>query len=97
MGLLYGFDIVVFTPAFYPGTNPLVGILVGLVLAIPVASVYALFSVAPPRSGGDYVWVSRILNPGLGFVVNFAVTSLTLSIAGSMAPWISRWSLGEAF
>ena len=78
MGLLYVFNASVFTPAFYPDANPLVGPLIGLLLILPVAGMYALFSIAMPRTGGDYVWTSRVLNSGTGFVVNFSLTLLAL-------------------
>jgi len=92
MGLLYVFNATVFTPAFYPDANPLVGPLIGLLLILPVAGMYALFSIAMPRTGGDYVWSSRVLSPGVGFVVNFSLTLLALSVIGSVSPWLSQWS-----
>ena len=85
MGLLYVFNAIVFTPAFYPDANPLVGPLIGLLLILPVAGMYALFSIAMPRTGGDYVWTSRILNSGTGFVINFSLTLLALSVIGSVS------------
>jgi amino acid transporter len=97
MGLLYVFNATVFTPAFYPDANPLVGPLIGLLLILPIAATYAFFSIALPRDGGDYVWTSRVLNPALGFMVNFAITLLALSVIGSVAPWISQWSLAPLF
>jgi amino acid transporter len=97
MGLLYVFNATVFTPAFYPDANPLVGPLIGLLLILPVAGMYALLSIAMPRTGGDYVWTSRILNSGLGFTVNFALTLLALSVIGSVSPWLSQWSFSPMF
>jgi APA family basic amino acid/polyamine antiporter len=97
MGLLYVFNAVVFTPAFYPNANPLVGPLIGLLLILPVAGMYALFSIAMPRTGGDYVWTSRVLSSGTGFVVNFALTLLALSVIGSVSPWLSQWSFSPMF
>jgi amino acid transporter len=35
-----------------------------------MALVYAFFSAAIPRSGGDYVYISRTLHPLLGFVAS---------------------------
>lgn len=97
MGLLYVFNAVVFTPAFYPDANPLVGPLIGLLLILPVAGMYALLSIAMPRTGGDYVWTSRVLNSGLGFVVNFSLTLLALSVIGAVSPWLSQWSFVPMF
>ncbi|MDA4137169.1 MAG: amino acid permease, partial [Thaumarchaeota archaeon] len=97
MGLLYVFNATVFTPAFYPDANPLVGPLIGLLLILPVAGMYALFSIAMPRTGGDYVWTSRTLNSGVGFTVNFSLTLLALSVIGSVSPWLSQWSFSPMF
>ncbi|MFI5421049.1 MAG: APC family permease, partial [Nitrososphaerales archaeon] len=97
MGLLYVFNAIVFTPAFYPTANPFVGPVVGLLLVLPIAGVYILFSIAIPRTGGDYVWVGRIFNPGLGFVTNFSLTIIVISVVGAVAPWIASYSLGPMF
>ena len=97
MGLLYVFNVVAFTPAFYPDANPLIGPLIGFLLVLPIAGVYILFSIGIPRTGGDYVWVSRVTNPGIGFVSNFALTLIVLSVVGAVAPWIGQWSFGEMF
>ncbi|MDA4132038.1 MAG: APC family permease, partial [Thaumarchaeota archaeon] len=91
------FNATVFTPAFYPDANPLVGPLIGLLLILPVAGMYALFSIAMPRTGGDYVWTSRTLNSGVGFTVNFSLTLLALSVIGSVSPWLSQWSFSPMF
>ncbi len=97
MGLLYVFNVVAFTPSFYPTANPLAAPAVGLLLVLPIAGMYALLSIGIPRSGGDYVWVSRVFNPSIGFLSNFAFTLLSISVVGAVAPWIGEWSIGEMF
>lgn len=97
MGLLYVFNVVAFTPGFYPSANPLLGPFVGLLLVLPIVGVYVLFSVAIPRTGGDYVWVSRTFQPGIGFATNFAFTLIVLSVVGSVAPWIGDWSIAPIY
>ncbi len=97
MGLLYVFNVVAFTPAFYPEANPLLGPFIGLLLILPIAGMYVLFSIAMPRSGGDYVWVGRIFHPSIGFTANFALTVLIISVVGAVAPWIGEWSIAQLF
>ena len=97
MGLLYVFNVVAFTPGFYPEANPLIGPFIGLLLVLPIAGMYTLFSIAIPRSGGDYVWVGRVFHPILGFTANFAFTVLSISVVGAVAPWIGEWSLAQLF
>jgi amino acid transporter len=41
--------------------------------SLSLASVYTLFGISMPRSGGDYVFVSRGLHPFIGFVNSFAL------------------------
>ena len=97
MGLLYVFNVVAFTPGFYPEANPLIGPFIGLLLVLPIAGMYALFSIAIPRSGGDYVWVGRVFHPSIGFVTNFAFTILSISVVGAVAPWIGQWSIAQLY
>jgi APA family basic amino acid/polyamine antiporter len=97
MGLLFAFNVIVFLPAFYPGANLLATPFLGLLFMLPVAGVYILLSVAMPRAGGDYVWVSRIANPAVGFVNNFALTVISLAVIGIGTPTISSWAIAEMF
>ncbi len=97
MGLLYVFNVIAFTPAFYPTANPLLGPFVGLLLVLPIVGVYILFSIGIPRTGGDYIWVSRVFKPSIGFSTNFAFTLIVLSVVGSVTPWIGGWSISPMF
>ncbi|MGB8347601.1 MAG: APC family permease [Ktedonobacteraceae bacterium] len=63
-----------FAPTFWPNANILVSFLFSIPLVLCFGMVYLYFTVAMPRSGGDYVWVSRILGPGLGFFANLSLT-----------------------
>jgi APA family basic amino acid/polyamine antiporter len=59
---------------FYPGANLFWIIPIGLLVALGIVVVWSMMSAAMPRSGGDYVWISRIIpnTPSLGFM--YAVT-----------------------
>ena len=47
---------VLLIPAFYPGGNMQLALLICLVVVLPTSMVFAMFSAAMPRSGGDYVY-----------------------------------------
>lgn len=58
-------------PYFAPGGNLHLGVLLTTVPMIFGALSWALLVTIAPRSGGDYVFVSRILHPLLGFLSSF--------------------------
>ena len=57
----------------YSGANIFLAIILGLVLCVPLTMSYLKLSVVYPRSGGDYVFNSRILHPSIGFAGNFSL------------------------
>src|SRR5437016_10930494 len=56
-------QVMGFTPVFWPHANMLISFLIATPLVATFGLVYLYFTVMMPRSGGDYVWVSRTLNP----------------------------------
>jgi len=60
-------------PAIFPGGNMVLSIVIGtLIMAFTLLWVYAEFAAAMPRSGGDYVFVSRALHPFLGWLLSWS-------------------------
>ncbi len=60
-------------PAFFPRGNMLVAVIIGtLLMAFTLLWVYSTFAAAMPRSGGDYVFVSRVLHPFLGWLLGWS-------------------------
>jgi amino acid transporter len=56
--------------------------LVALVTLLPIMGVFYLFSVSMPRSGGDYIYVSRSLAPVLGLITSWSFSVVFWSWAG---------------
>jgi amino acid transporter len=77
----------------FPGTDLPLTALLSIPMSLIVGIFYAMFSAAMPRSGGDYVWVSRLLHPVLGFMGIFFVWVGILGIAGSYVPWFTQWAI----
>jgi basic amino acid/polyamine antiporter, APA family len=95
-------EVMAFTPIFWPHANMLLSFLFATPLVATCGLVYLYFTVIMPRSGGDYVWVSRTLSPFLGFFVNFSITfvfltwiafnfTYMLSVMGPAAAFVGGW------
>ncbi len=56
-----------------PGANYFVALALMFIPSLALGSVYTLFGISMPRSGGDYVFVSRGLNSFLGFINSFGL------------------------
>src|SRR5208282_6816515 len=65
-----------------PGADIIGAMTIGIVFLIPLALVYAYLSGAMPRSGGDYVWITRLINAPLGFMITWAVWIAIVSVVG---------------
>ncbi len=61
-------------PFAFPGANIILLVVIAAVLAVIPTLLYGWLGTAMPRSGGDYVFVSRIMGPLLGFAANFNIT-----------------------
>jgi amino acid transporter len=58
--------------SFFPSGNMVIASLIGtLLMGFTIVWVYSEFASAMPRSGGDYVFTSRVLNPFLGFLLGW--------------------------
>jgi basic amino acid/polyamine antiporter, APA family len=63
-----------FAPYVFPGASVAIAFLLAAPPALVLGYVYSALTATMPRSGGDYVWVSRDLKTWLGFAVSFFFT-----------------------
>jgi amino acid transporter len=75
----------------YPGANFLLAFVLALLPTLALAGLYTVFSVSMPRSGGDYVFVSRGLHPFLGFVNSFSLAAAFLISQGVYAAFLGYY------
>jgi amino acid transporter len=61
---------VFFALTAFPGADLVAATLWSLVLNIPILIMMSLLASSMPKTGGDYVWVSRILSPPAALVSN---------------------------
>ena len=71
MGIIFPWTYV-WAPTAFQGSNLVLGIVFAFVFELPIALAYTWLATALPRSGGDYVFQSRVFGGGFGFTVVFA-------------------------
>lgn len=67
--------------------------LIAIPISIIIGFFYAIYSSSMPRSGGDYIWVSRVIHPAIGFMVNFFLFVILLQVAGAYIPWFAQLAI----
>ena len=80
MGLIFPWTFI-WAPAAFQGSNLVLGIAFAFLFELPIALSYAWLATALPRSGGDYVFQSRVFGGGFGFSVVFSL----------FVVWILQW------
>lgn len=80
MGLIFPWTYL-WAPGALPGGKLWIGILLAMIIEIPIAFVYVWLSTAMPRSGGDYVFQSRVFGGGVAFTV----------VMSGYVIWILQW------
>jgi basic amino acid/polyamine antiporter, APA family len=84
-------------PFAFPGASPLwVTLICGALCVFPVL-LYGLFMAIMPRSGGDYVFVSRTVDPWLGFAANFNITAWYLLVIAYFGYLLAPFGFSSAF
>jgi len=76
-----------FAPVFFPGANLALVFTLGSIPAFAMSYVYAKMSAGMPRSGGDYVWSTRILGPVYGSIQFIFLLLTTLIVGITLSTW----------
>ncbi len=89
--------MILLVPALYPGASMIWGTLLSCLIAVPMAAVYAYFSTVMPRSGGDYIYISRTRHPALGFVSGWNWVAWMTLYVGIPAAFFGQYGLTGFF
>jgi len=81
-------------PAVFPQSNLLIAIPVAASMAIFFNLLYGMFSAIMPRTGSEYVFLSRTFHPAIGFMASFAAATSQAFYVGIGGYWISQYVLG---
>src|SRR3989304_3455395 len=80
MGIIFPW-IWIQGPNLCAGANPTLGVFFAFLAEIPIALAYIWLATALPRSGGDYVFQSRVFGGAVGFS----------AVLGLFVIWILQW------
>jgi amino acid transporter len=78
---------------FYPGASMELATLMATVAGLFIAGCYALLSMVYPRSGGDYVFMSRILHPVVGIVLSMSLVFWQLFYTGVNGAFLAKFGI----
>ncbi len=84
-------------PAVFPQSNLLVAIPIAAALALPFNLLYGMFASIMPRTGSEYVFLSRTFHPAIGFMASFAAAMSQAFWVGIGGYWIAQFVLGPLF
>src|SRR3989440_2902107 len=88
-GILYALGL-------FPGADIVLALVIAFVVNIPVCIMMSMMASAMPRTGGDYVWISRILHPAVAVFSNFSAAVSALIGAAFWARSFAVLTLGPA-
>ncbi|MCI4371203.1 MAG: amino acid permease, partial [Thermoplasmata archaeon] len=91
-GPAYGLFLIILL--FVSGANLMQATLLAALVGIPVLVAYAIMSIEMPRSGGEYVYASRLLHPYFGFVSGMSRVLNVILYAAILPYWFVTLSLG---
>ncbi|HLA98496.1 MAG TPA: APC family permease [Anaerolineales bacterium] len=80
MGLIFPWTYL-WAPGALPGGNLFWGIILAMILELPLAFAYVWLATAMPRTGGDYVFQSRVFGGAFGYTV----------LMSGFVIWILQW------
>jgi amino acid transporter len=82
---------------FYPGASMELATLIVMLAGVALAIVYGLFSSVYPRSGGEYVFVSRSVHSAIGLMVSVLVTFGQAFGTGTAVAFVPLFGLAPLF
>jgi APA family basic amino acid/polyamine antiporter len=86
-----------FMAGLWPEQNVLLVVTIGTILTVFNAAMYGYLAGVMPRSGGDYVYLSRVVHPAAGFTANWGFTWSQFLGLGLYAAFAVNFGIAIAF
>ncbi len=90
MGVIFPWTYL-WAPGALPGGRLVWGILLAMLFEVPIALVYVFLSTSLPRSGGDYVFQSRVWGGGTAFAITMSGIVIWQLVWIALAGWLQSY------
>ncbi|MBU1158350.1 MAG: APC family permease [Candidatus Thermoplasmatota archaeon] len=98
MSVGVGVAYVIFLgPGIFPGANVTLGLVLCAIGCFFGMYCFSALTAAMPRSGGDYVFVSRVLHPSIGFGSSWMWVFWNVVWCAILGTWVVTWGLRDLF
>jgi amino acid transporter len=87
---------IVFTVSvwvLYPGASMELSTLIAMIFGGTIVACYGMLAAVYPRSGAEYVFLSRSLHPGIGFALSFNFTAWQIFYVGLNGAFLSLYAI----
>jgi len=96
IGVIFAILGITAIPAGFPNADPLWTAIIVCVICLAPALLYGVWTAILPRSGGDYVWNSRVFRPWVGFAASFLAVVWFVLVNGYLAYLVGSDALPTA-
>src|SRR5512142_1605057 len=90
MGVIFPWTYL-WAPGTLPGGQLFWGIILAMLFELPICIVYVFLSSALPRSGGDYVFQSRVWGGGVAFAITMSGIVIWQLVWIALAGWLQSY------
>ena len=97
ISVFLGVTYLTLVPSTFTGANIALAFALTFALCVPHFVTYGWLSSAMPRSGGDYLFLSRVVHPLAGFIVNGIISLVFIAGLGNVALTVPQFGLPAMF
>jgi amino acid transporter len=94
IGVTYAAFYFWLVPGLFPQTNLVLSVLLTIPFGLCFLTTWGLLAILMPRSGGEYIWISRAVHPAVGFGISgltFVSWAFWTGLAGY---WVATLVIG---
>jgi APA family basic amino acid/polyamine antiporter len=88
ISIIFGLITLSIIPFAFPGASISGSVLLSALFALFPVLLYAFFAASMPRTGGDFIYVGRVLHPALGFMANWNMTLWVVFFQAIQGGWV---------